>query len=615
MANIGIDLGTTNSLVAAVLSGKARVLLDENERSILPSAAVLQSDGSVVALGDDALGRTLEPNEHLFTSTKRFMGQAPAQVAEEAQRLGYELAEDSGVVRFQLSPEHRITPVEIAALLLKQLNTIAEECLFSAPTGAVITVPAYFDDAQRQATKDAAKIAGIEVLRLINEPTAAALAYGLQTGTSGRKVAVYDLGGGTFDVSILELDDGVFQVKSTAGDTQLGGDDFDHALSSVILQQFGLSDVDSKTYRQVLNAARQAKHALTASESADIRLNIQGQAAEINIDRATAHAIWSPILNRTQAACTQALQDAGLSLSDIDDVVLVGGSTRMPLVRAFAKEFFQKEPHVDLNPDEVVAIGAAIQADILTGTSELADDILLLDVLPLSLGIEIMGGIVERIIPRCTPIPASASQRFTTHVDAQQSMKLHVLQGERELVGDNRSLAQFSLDGLPNLPAGVPRINVVFTVDANGILQVEATEEFTGTQAAITVTPAHGLDEDEIEEMLEAAIDNAESDVEKRLLIEAATEAEQVLYALQGALAVDSALIQSEEERAAIEQVSTDLKSAMLNGDRQRIAQLTRRLDEVSAPFAQRRIERDLVLAVQGRTADDVAVHLGVSPE
>lgn len=615
MANIGIDLGTTNSLVAAVLSGKARVMLDEAERAILPSAVVLREDGTPVAFGEEALSHELSSDEHIFTSTKRFMGQAPKDVREEAERLGYAMTSDESVVRFKLNETNQVTPVEIAAMILKRLNIVAEECLFGTPTGAVITVPAYFDDAQRQATKDAARVAGVEVLRLINEPTAAALAYGLQTGATGRKVVVYDLGGGTFDISILELDDGVFQVKSTAGDTQLGGDDFDHALTSALLQQLGIESADSRVYRYVMSAARSAKHALSTEEATNVALNIDGKSVEVNIDRATAHAIWQPILLRTQDACRQALSDAGLSIDDVDDVVLVGGSTRMPLVRSFVETLFQKAPHTDLNPDEVVAIGAAIQADILTGKSEIAEDILLLDVLPLSLGIEIMGGIVERIIPRCSPIPASASQRFTTHVDGQQSMKLHVLQGERELVVDNRSLAQFSLDGLPNLPAGVPRIRVLFTVDANGMLQVEATEEFTETQASITVTPAHGLDDDEIERMLEAAIDNAESDVEKRLLIEASTEAEQVLYALQRALSVDGALIESEQERTRIEQVTKELHSALNEENRQNIAQLTRRLDEVSAPFAQRRIERDLALALEGRTADDVATHLGVSAE
>jgi molecular chaperone HscA len=611
MANIGIDLGTTHSLVAAIMGGKARCMLDDDERALLPSAVRYDAAGALESVGWEALDKVgLADGGHTFTSIKRFMGRAPSDVAEDAALFRYALADDDRVIRFQVG-EKQLTPVEISAEVLRVLGELAEECLMGKPTGAVITVPAYFDDAQRQATRDAARLAGLEVLRLLNEPTAAALAYGLQEERDGVRVAVYDLGGGTFDISILELSEGVFQVLSTAGDTHLGGDDFDQALAAVLLSQAGLEDPDGLNFRRAVRAAEQAKRALTDAETATISVELSGQQVEAGISRSDFEALIRPIIERTGAACRQALSDSGLKVGDIDEIVLVGGSTRVPLVRAYVEELFGRPPHTELDPDRVVALGAAIQADILSGTSELAEDLLLLDVIPLSLGLEVMGGVVERLVPRCSTIPASASQTFTTHVDGQREVALHILQGERELVGDNRSLGRFKLTGLPPLPAGLPRIKVEFMVDADGILRVSAREEFTGTEASIEVQPSYGLTEDEIEQMLEDAIDNAETDVDERLLIEARVEAEQVLRALDKALSADTDMLEG-NEGAVIEQVATALRAALVDGDRKRVSDLTHKLDEVSAPFAQRRIERDLTLALSGRDAEDVAGQLGM---
>jgi molecular chaperone HscA len=611
MASIGIDLGTTHSLVAAVLSGKARCLLDDDGAALLPSALRFSDDGELVALGADALAQATDEGGTTFTSVKRFMGRAPSEVAAEAALFHYDLdPADERVTRFRL-PGRSVTPVELSSMLLGALASRAEECLFGAPDGAVITVPAYFDDAQRQATRDAARIAGLEVLRLLNEPTAAALAYGLSGYEDGIRVAVYDLGGGTFDISILELNGGVFQVLSTAGDTRLGGDDFDQALAQVLLQQSGNESPDGRDFRRAVMAAEEAKRRLSSDETATVSLELSGRAIEASIARGDFERLIRPIVERTGASCRQALADAGLQAGDIDEAVLVGGSTRIPLVRSYVEGLFGRKPHTGLDPDRVVAIGAAVQADLLGGESELAEDMLLIDVLPLSLGLEVMGGVVERLLPRCTPVPATASQTFTTHADGQSAMKLHVLQGERELVQDNRSLGTFSLKGLPDLPAGTPRIKVDFTVDADGILRVRAFEEFTGAEASIEVQPSYGIAEEEIEQMLEDAIDNAETDVDARLLIEAKVEAEQVLRSLESSLGMDAGLA-TEGELQSMGDVSASLRAAIEEEDRRRISDLTHRLDEVSAPFAQRRIERDLAIVLEGRTAEDVSRQLGI---
>lgn len=612
MANIGIDLGTTHSLVAVIIDGRARCLLDDDERALLPSAVRYDDEGNPVAIGYPALEAATEPGGTTFTSVKRFMGRSGTEVAEEARLFRYDLAEDDNkAVRFRVG-DRDITPVEISSFILRLLHSRAEECLFGRPGGAVITVPAYFDDAQRQSTRDAATIAGINVLRLLNEPTAAALAYGLDSAKDGQTVAVYDLGGGTFDVSILRLESGVFQVLSTAGDTHLGGDDFDQALAGVLLQQAGVVNADGVTYRTAIRAAERAKRALTDAKSAVLKATLAGTAVEAEIDRGSFERLIQPIVERTGDACRQALADAGLEANQIDEVVLVGGSTRVPLVRAYVERLFGRPPHCDLDPDKVVALGAAMQADILTGESELAEDMLLLDVVPLSLGLEMMGGVVERLIPRCSAIPAAQAQTFTTHVDNQTAVDIHILQGERELVGDCRSLGRFKLTGIPPQPAGTPRIKVEFMVDADGILRVAASDVATGNSTSVEVQPSYGLSEDEIETMLESAIDNAESDVDERLLIDARIEAEQIVNQVKKALADDAAMLEPGEQ-GEIEALLGELATAMDGRDRQRISTLSHRVDEVTAPFAQRRIERDLELAIQGKAAAEVAKELGVS--
>ena len=601
-SNIGIDLGTTNSLVAVVMDGKARCLLDEQGSAMLPSAVRYEPNGKVV-VGREAKAEAPQYPDRTFTSVKRFMGRAPADCTADAALFRYTMdPTEDRFVRFAIgSGDRSVTPMEVSAEVLKALKYRAVECLFGEPGGAVITVPAYFDDAQRQATKDAARLAGLEVLRLLNEPTAAAIAYGLDKREKG-VFAVYDLGGGTFDISILELNDGIFQVLSTAGDTHLGGDDFDRALALHLVPE--LPTLSSGESRHILKSAEQAKRDLSDKDQVDVQIGDRTQ----TVTRATFDALIAPLIARTGQACRQALADANLEASQVEAVVLVGGSSRVPAVRSFVGQLFGRDPYCDLNPDEVVALGAAMQADILTGRSSLADDLLLLDVIPLSLGLEVMGGVVEKFIPRCSTIPISKAETFTTHVDNQTAVDLHIVQGDRELARDNRSLARFVLRGLPPLPAGVPRVRVEYLVDADGLLRVSAREEHTGIEAKIEVKPSYGLTDDEIEEMLEASIDNAEEDVAVRMLIESRVEAEGILHAL-GKSWHDQELLEEGEE-ARIQEVTDALQAAMAGDDYHKIQELSKLLDQVTAPFAQRRIERDLTRALSGRDAATVAQDL-----
>ena len=606
--NIGIDLGTTHSLVATVISGSPRCLLDDDGHAILPSVVRYTADGVIVGHAAQA-DAELHPRTTL-SSVKRFMGRSAAEAAEEAARVTYQVVDDGGpIARFQVSEEAAVTPIEVSAEILKVLKDRAADALMANPAGVVITVPAYFDDAQRQATRDAGRLAGLDVKRLVNEPTAAALAYGLQNNNRG-VYAVYDLGGGTFDISILELTDGVFQVRSTAGDTHLGGDDFDNALIDHLVADAGLSAPRGGDLRLLRDAAEAAKKALTDAPEAVLELTLlDGSPLHRVITRPAFEALIQPIVERTATSCKQAMADAGVTPSEIDGVILVGGSTRVPLVRRFVGELFHTDPLCDLDPDQVVALGAAIQADILTGESELAEDMLLLDVVPLSLGIEIMGGVVERLIPRASMLPAEASETFTTHVDGQTAIDLHVLQGERELATDCRSLARFKLSGIPDMPAGLPRVKVTFLVDADGILHVTATEKYTGVSANIDVTPSYGLDDDLIEQMLEDSIDHADDDVAQRMVIEARVEAEQILHALNKALEADRGML-TEDEAAQIDAAVASLKEAMAGDSHKRIQNANEHLDEVSAPFAQRRIERDLRIALEGEDASEVGKRL-----
>jgi molecular chaperone HscA len=617
---IGIDLGTTNSLVAYVTStGEPVAVRDCDNEPLVPSVVHYVKDGRVL-VGKDAAALAERFPEDTIVSVKRFMGRGADD--PETRRMGpYRFVSHEGpVVRFQVAPDRIVTPVEVSAQTLAFLREQAEDEL-GAIGGAVITVPAYFDDAQRQATKDAGKLAGLEVLRLLNEPTAAALAYGLQEKKNGTFV-VYDLGGGTFDVTILSLDDGVFQVRSTGGDSQLGGDDIDRGLAEKILPRLGVET--PHTVRRALNAARQIKHALTDSETVEAELQREDGSSFVHaVTRAELEQIVAPLAKRTGTAAKRALRDAQLTSADIDGVILVGGATRVPAIRRYVAELFGQEPLGSIDPDQVVALGAAIQADLLSGEST-NEDVLLLDVLPLSLGVEMMGGVVERILPRNTPIPAAQAQEFTTYADDQTGFALHVVQGERELAEDCRSLARFTLKGIPPMPAGMARLKVVFRVDADGLLKVEAEEQTTGTRQEVEVRPSYGLTDEEVERMLTDAYEHGEDDVKLRRLREEQVEGKRILSALEQALASDGALISDDEERADIEGAMRRLKRALDGDDHDEIRRRTEDLDHASKAFAGRRMDRSIEKALAGRSvsqlesetrdARGIEPHLGSEP-
>ncbi len=593
---VGIDLGTTNSLVASLRHGVAECLPDAQGRLMLPSV-VRYLEGGGRQIGWDAHAAQAQDPENTLVSVKRFMGRGLADVVGR-DKLPYRFVDQPGMVGLQTRLGVK-SPVEVSAEILATLRYRAEDTFNDDLYGAVITVPAYFDDAQRQATKDAAQLAGLNVLRLINEPTAAAVAYGLDNGSEGL-YAVYDLGGGTFDISLLRLSRGVFEVVATGGDAALGGDDFDHALADWAAAQAGVTPHTAQDKRTLLVAARAAKEALTGAETTALNAALSAGTVAVTVSRTQFDTLTRPLLDRTLSAVRKVLRDAKVARDEVQGVVMVGGSTRMPAVRTAVGEFFGREPLTNVNPDEVVAIGAAIQANALAGNAQ-DGELLLLDVIPLSLGLEMMGGLVERVIERNTTLPAAKAQDFTTFKDGQTALAIHVVQGERELVGDCRSLARFTLRGIPPMAAGAARIRVTFQVDADGLLNVFAKEQISGVEASVQVKPSYGLADDEIARMLKDGFASAEADMQARALREARVEAERMTLATRAALAADGDLL-DEDERVAIDALLRDLAQTAQGDSPDAITAAVETLAKGTEAFAAARMNKSIQAALTGRS-------------